>query len=91
MSVENLDAYQVPSFEEWFEARYFQAFYDRYCHGGMTLSREKVAEIFGVDPSEMNDELLASIKNIFTLHERYLPVLYKQFTDQLDIDIRAEE
>lgn len=56
----------------------------------MTLSREKVTEIFGVDPSEMNDELLADIKNIFTLHERYLPVLYKQFTDQLDIDIRAE-
>lgn len=57
----------------------------------MTLSRQKVTEIFGVDPSEMNDELLADIKNIFTLHERYLPVLYKQFTDQLDIDIRAEE
>lgn len=57
----------------------------------MTLSREKVTEIFGVDPSEMNDELLADIKNIFTLHERYLPVLYKQFTDQLDIDNRAEE
>ncbi len=57
----------------------------------MTLSRKKVTEIFGVDPSEMNDELLADIKNIFTLHERYLPVLYKQFTDQLDIDIRAEE
>lgn len=57
----------------------------------MTLSREKVAEIFGVDPSEMNDELLASIKNIFTLHERYLIGLYKQFFDQLDIDIRAEE
>ncbi|EPM3902721.1 hypothetical protein ACTLPN_000333 [Pseudomonas aeruginosa] len=36
MSVENLDAYQVPSFEEWFEARYFQAFDDRYCHGGMS-------------------------------------------------------
>lgn len=57
----------------------------------MTLSRQKVTEIFGVDLSEMNDELLADIKNIFTLHERYLPVLYKQFTDQLDIDIRAEE
>ncbi len=56
----------------------------------MTLSREKVTEIFGVDPSEMNDELLADIKNIFTLHERYLLGLYKQFTDQLDIDIRAE-
>lgn len=57
----------------------------------MTLSREKVAEIFGVNPSEINDELLAAIKNIFTLHERYLTGLYKQFTDQLDIDIRAEE
>lgn len=57
----------------------------------MTLSREKVTEIFGVDPSEMNDELLSDIKNIFTLHERYLLSLYKKFTDQLDIDIRAEE
>ncbi len=57
----------------------------------MTLSREKVAVIFGVDPSEMSDELLADIKNIFTLHERYLLGLYKQFTDQLDIDSRAEE
>lgn len=57
----------------------------------MTLSRQKVTEIFGVDPSEMNDELLADIKNIFTLHERYLLGLYKQFTDQLDIDNRAEE
>ncbi|TWW38965.1 hypothetical protein [Pseudomonas aeruginosa] len=59
--------------------------------GGMTLSREKVAEIFGVDPSEMNDELLAAIENIFTLHERYLIGLYKKFFDQLDIDSRAEE
>ncbi|EPM3902722.1 hypothetical protein ACTLPN_000334 [Pseudomonas aeruginosa] len=57
----------------------------------MTLSLEKVAEIFGVDPSEMNDELLSDIKNIFTRHERYLLSLYKKFTDQLDIDIRAEE
>ncbi|HBP0988645.1 TPA: hypothetical protein L5R00_005937 [Pseudomonas aeruginosa] len=57
----------------------------------MTLSREKVVEIFGVDPSEMNDELLGDIKDIFTLHERYLIGLYKQFFDQLDIDNRAEE
>ncbi|MDI3625183.1 hypothetical protein QK355_07845 [Pseudomonas aeruginosa] len=57
----------------------------------MTLSMEKVAEIFGIDPSELKDELLADIKNIFTLHERYLLGLYKQFTDQLDIDSRAEE
>lgn len=57
----------------------------------MTLSREKVVEIFGVDPSEMNDELLGDIKDIFTLHERYLIGLYKQFTYQLDIDSRAEE
>lgn len=59
--------------------------------GNMTLSREKVAEIFGIDPSELKDELLADIKNLFTLHERYLLGLYKQFTDQLDIDSRAEE
>ncbi|HEP9635436.1 TPA: hypothetical protein VDW08_003788 [Pseudomonas aeruginosa] len=59
--------------------------------GVMTLSREKVAEIFGIDPSELKDELLADIKNLFTLHERYLLGLYKQFTDQLDIDNRAEE
>ncbi|HGM6583353.1 TPA: hypothetical protein ACRMYM_004240 [Pseudomonas aeruginosa] len=57
----------------------------------MTLSREKVNEIFGVDPSEMKDELLADIENIFTLHERYLIGLYKKFFDQLDIDSRAEE
>lgn len=57
----------------------------------MTLSRDKVAEIFGVNPYEVSDELLADIKNIFTLHERYLLSLYKKFTDQLDIDIRAEE
>lgn len=57
----------------------------------MTLSREKVAEIFGVNPYDVSDELLADIKNIFTLHERYLTGLYKQFTDQLDIDSRAEE
>ncbi len=57
----------------------------------MTLSREKVAEIFGIDPSELKDELLTDIKNLFTLHERYLLGLYKQFTDQLDIDSRAEE
>ncbi|HGP0289677.1 TPA: hypothetical protein ACLEZY_001062 [Pseudomonas aeruginosa] len=57
----------------------------------MTLSREKVAEIFGVNPYDVSDELLADIKNIFTLHERYLTGLYKQFTDQLDIDNRAEE
>ncbi len=57
----------------------------------MTLSREKVAEIFGIDPSELKDELLADIKNLFTLHERYLLGFYKQFTDQLDIDSRAEE
>ncbi|MFE4157138.1 hypothetical protein [Pseudomonas aeruginosa] len=59
--------------------------------GVMTLSMEKVAEIFGIDPSELKDELLADIKNLFTLHERYLLGLYKQFTYQLDIDIRAEE
>lgn len=57
----------------------------------MTLSREKVAEIFGVNPYEVSVELLTDIKNIFTLHERYLIGLYKQFFDQLDIDIRAEE
>lgn len=57
----------------------------------MTLSREKVAEIFGVNPYEVSDELLADIKNIFTLHERYLLSLYKKFTDQLDIDNRVEE
>ncbi|HHX6851444.1 hypothetical protein [Pseudomonas aeruginosa] len=59
--------------------------------GVMTLSREKVAEIFGIDPSELKDKLLADIKNLFTLHERYLLGLYKQFTYQLDIDSRAEE
>lgn len=57
----------------------------------MTLIREKVAEIFGVNPYDVSDELLADIKNIFTLHERYLLSLYKKFIDQLDIDIRAEE
>lgn len=57
----------------------------------MTLIREKVAEIFGIDPSELKYELLADIKNIFTLHEMYLIGLYKQFFDQLDIDNRAEE
>ncbi len=57
----------------------------------MTLSREKVAEIFGVNPYDVSDELLADIKNIFTLNEKYLIGLYKQFFDQLDIDIRAEE
>lgn len=57
----------------------------------MTLSREKVAEIFGIDPSELKDKLLADIKNLFILHERYLLGLYKQFTYQLDIDSRAEE
>ncbi|HBO1050017.1 TPA: hypothetical protein ACIR1N_003898 [Pseudomonas aeruginosa] len=62
-----------------------------YEGGGMALSREKIAGIFGIDPSELKDELLADIKNIFTLHERYLLGLYKQFTDQLDIDSRAEE
>lgn len=57
----------------------------------MTLSRQKVAEIFGVNPYDVSDELLADIKNILTLHERYLLSLYKKFTDQIDIDIRAEE
>lgn len=57
----------------------------------MALSREKIAGIFGIYPSELKDELLSDVKNIFTLHERYLLGLYKQFTDQLDIDNRAEE
>ena len=36
MSVENLDAYQVPSFEEWFEAKYFRTFDETYCHPYMS-------------------------------------------------------
>lgn len=31
-----VSSYQVPGFEEWFEAKYFQTFDDRYCHGGMS-------------------------------------------------------
>ncbi|MBI6912482.1 hypothetical protein N7613_00860 [Pseudomonas juntendi] len=30
------DGYQVPSFDEWFQAKYLRTFDDLYCHGYMS-------------------------------------------------------
>lgn len=36
---------QVPTFEEWFEATYFQTFDYRYCHGGVSHDGILIAHI----------------------------------------------
>lgn len=36
---------QIPTFEEWFEAKYFQSFDDRYCHGGVHINAVLMAHI----------------------------------------------
>ncbi|MEX5343077.1 hypothetical protein [Pseudomonas sp. I2] len=34
--LQQLDDYHVPSFEEWFEAKYFRTFDEAYCDGTMS-------------------------------------------------------
>lgn len=34
--LQQVDGYQVPSFDEWFEAKYFRTFDEAYCDGTMS-------------------------------------------------------